>query len=104
MKLSVFPAYAFVLVTGSLLAGWVIQNLWAWFALPFGLPALTLAHAVGVDLLVSFLAINPTGLYAHKSLNNAEKGKNGLYMVYARPLFYLACGFVASLFMSGGAS
>ena len=39
-------------------AGYTVMKLWLWFIVPaFGLPALTLANAIGLDILVSFLTL-----------------------------------------------
>jgi hypothetical protein len=35
-------------------SSWVYLKIWGWFAVPLGLPALTMAKAFGVLLLVSF--------------------------------------------------
>jgi len=51
------------------LHAWVVCSLWGWFVVPFGLPALTYYHAVGISLLVGVLsdngikAINPDKLF-----------------------------------------
>lgn len=37
------------------LCGFTIMVLWSWFIIPFGLPAISLAHAIGIDLLITFL-------------------------------------------------
>lgn len=38
-----------------MLDGWAVRKLWHWFAVPLGAPALTLAMACGVALLVRTL-------------------------------------------------
>lgn len=41
----------------SVWEGFVLMKLWAWFVIPtFGLPALTIPIAIGISLLVGFLA------------------------------------------------
>lgn len=32
-----------------------VRQMWAWFVVPFGVPALSFAHAAGLDALVSFV-------------------------------------------------
>lgn len=44
-----------LIVLGSLLGGVVLQDLWGWFIVPFGLPELGLAHAIGINIIVGFL-------------------------------------------------
>lgn len=38
-----------------LLCGIVIMLMWNWFVVPLGLPAIGLIHALGLDMLVSFV-------------------------------------------------
>ena len=38
------------------LGGWVISILWGWFIVPaFGLPAISIPTAIGIDLLVTYM-------------------------------------------------
>lgn len=37
------------------LCGVAIMLMWNWFVVPLGLPAIGLIHAMGIDLLVSFI-------------------------------------------------
>ena len=53
-KVAVYIAAVFMIITSALLAGYVICHLWAWFVCPLGLPPLSLAHAIGLDLLITF--------------------------------------------------
>ena len=39
----------------AILRGWTISILWEWFVVPFGLPVLGIAHAIGIAILVSLL-------------------------------------------------
>lgn len=43
------------LVPLVLLNCYVIATLWGWFLVPLGLPAVTMAHAFGIDALLSYL-------------------------------------------------
>ena len=46
------------IVPSTLLRGYVITLLWAWFVMPtFGLPILTIGYAIGLSGLVSFLTL-----------------------------------------------
>lgn len=48
-----FPA---LLVAGYLLRGWALAYLWLWFVVPFfGLPAMGIAQAIGLAIVVGFL-------------------------------------------------
>ena len=37
------------------LRGFVLKYLWLWFAVPFGLMPISIAHAIGISLIISFL-------------------------------------------------
>jgi hypothetical protein len=39
----------------SIARGFVLSYLWQWFVVPFGLPNIGVAHAIGISLIVSFL-------------------------------------------------
>lgn len=40
---------------GSLVRGWILSILWGWFIVPFGAPALGIAWAIGIAIVVNFL-------------------------------------------------
>lgn len=45
-----------IVIFGVVYGGWVLCLLWAWFIVPvFGMPALTVAHAVGLKLVAGYL-------------------------------------------------
>lgn len=44
-----------VIVITTLWRGLVLLQMWKWFAMPMGLPALTFAHCMGVGLLISYM-------------------------------------------------
>ena len=52
--ISVFASLAF----SALLTGLTVEMLWDWFIVPvFGLPTLSLSHAIGLALLVSYMTV-----------------------------------------------
>ena len=45
-----------LLVLSSLLRGWTLSILWAWFIMPkFAAPALSIAYAIGISLTANFV-------------------------------------------------
>ena len=38
-----------------LVSGFTLSTLWGWFVVPLGLPEISFFHAVGIDLVASFL-------------------------------------------------
>lgn len=53
--LIVLAVYVAITVPFILWNGFVLQRLWAWFAVPLGAPAITMSIAVGLNILASFL-------------------------------------------------
>jgi len=51
--------------------GWIVVCLWEWFVMPFGLPAITLAHAVGLAL---FHALFVSHHSRYHGISKEEKG------------------------------
>jgi hypothetical protein len=87
-------------ILGAIWAGYVITLLWLWFMCPLGLPEISLAHAVGVDLLITF--ITQKLVFDKKEADEDEVWspiKQILKHLFVRPLFFLAAGYVAHFFM-----
>lgn len=83
-----------VMVTATLLDGWVISVLWAWFMVPiFDLPTLTLVQAIGVGVVVSTFTARTT-IYKNQEVSSAT-----WIAVFTVPLFSLLMGWVVHLFM-----
>lgn len=96
---------AIVGVASAALMGWVLVVLWSWFVIPvFGLPALHMAYAVGLMLLVRYMTIVPDGdkIAEYKKLDVEERTErlmvNGALAV-AFPLFVLGIGWIIHQFV-----
>lgn len=46
-------------VCGFFAEAWLVATLWRWFLVPLGIPAIGNAHALGLSVLVSFIAKSP---------------------------------------------
>lgn len=68
-KASLFPFEMMLLVPRALWSAFAILVCWGWFAVPMGAPEITLAHAVGLDVLITALTVQSQN--AHESY--AEK-------------------------------
>jgi hypothetical protein len=66
VALSLFPAV-------MLLTAYTIKSLWWWFAVPLRLPAIGLAHAYGIELLVSAFVWPAFVYYSDKKKLAAER-------------------------------
>lgn len=100
VQLVVALSFAFL---SAVLDGWVLTNLWGWFVMPlFALPALGIAQAVGLSVVVPALC-GVSHLSASKALRQPDKGWEGMAESIAisllTPLFILATGWVAHLFL-----
>ncbi|MEX1061603.1 MAG: hypothetical protein WEC39_00590 [Patescibacteria group bacterium] len=79
----------------SILRGWVLTKLWAWFIMPvFGLPSLGIAPAIGFALIVGFFSSvdseeDPT----------VEKFAELLLKGVITTFYFLVFGWLVSLFM-----
>lgn len=83
-------------VLGPLFAvfeGFALKTLWAWFLVPLGLPAIGLAHAVGVAALI--------GLVTHQTpaTNDDEHTARVLVFGAISPGGALVVGWIAKSFM-----
>ena len=94
--LAIIGALVLIPVT-SILNGWVLTKLWGWFVVPvFGLPALSIAPAIGLSIIVGYLTI-----HANKSNDSSSNDGVGLalFKAISTPLLYLFFGWIVSLFM-----
>lgn len=89
-------------IGSSVYAGFVIVKLWTWFMIPLGLPAITLFHAIGLDvLLMAFKGMgNPKvdddETDSDKKIRNAWATCAGGYIFFSALLLY---GYIAHIFM-----
>ena len=77
-----------------LLNGWVLSVLWGWFAVPvFGLPALSIPAALGVQVIVSFLT-----KHHRKDIPDDERIERLMFYTL-RAFGWLAVGWVVQMFL-----
>ncbi|MCK9543757.1 MAG: hypothetical protein M0R03_17190 [Novosphingobium sp.] len=53
--------FLLLIIPLTLLRGWVLLALYKWFIIPLGAPEISMAHALGVALIVGFLTHTYTG-------------------------------------------
>jgi hypothetical protein len=78
-----------------ILRGWVITKLWGWFIIPFGIQPLTLPHAIGIGLILTFLTAQTLG----KSAETLEEKIRECVTPVIWPLFALLLGYIVQSFM-----
>jgi hypothetical protein len=94
--------YLVALVGSYLLNGWTLTVLWGWFIRPtFGLPALGIAPAIGLSIIVGYLVHRSQSDKEWKQKTWTEKWIEPFVHAIIRPTFALAIGWVVHLFMGG---
>lgn len=81
---------------GILLSGWTLSLLWLWFLVPLDLPALNIAHAVGLACIVAICV--PWPEYSYEGDPLVRFGR-AVGMLIGKPLYVLAIGWLAKSFM-----
>jgi len=99
-----FIGYSVVAITAIVLSvifsGYVLSILWSWFVSPvFGLVELSISEAIGVALVVSFLAKDyPEEDKKEEKSFNEIMGRLFITTIF-RPAFALFAGWIITLFM-----
>ncbi len=83
-----------MLVVLSIARGFVLSYLWEWFIVPFGLFELSIAHAIGISLIVSFLTYELPNAGEKEDKSMARFGASLLMLPMA-----LLVGYIAKSFM-----
>jgi hypothetical protein len=94
IELTILAATLGLIAVGAIWNGYVLTILWGWFIAPtFGLPALSLATAIGLALVVSYL----THQYLPKCAEEGDtwdKLGRAFWHMLMRPAFSLLIGWV----------
>ena len=79
-------------IPGLIWSGFVITKLWIWFVVPLGLPVISISHAIGIDLIITFMcghAVDPKN----------KKILTTIIESITRPAVILFIGFISQLFI-----
>jgi hypothetical protein len=88
-----------LMVLSSMWKGYVLTVLWAWFVVPtFGLPALAIAPAIGLAMVVSFLTHQSDAIKEPEG-DFAERLAKSVSLVLVMPALVLGVGWVVHQFM-----
>lgn len=76
----------------------ILQDMWAWFVVPLGVPAVEHWHAFGLITLVGFLKVKGTDFRIERiAQKTADKDDpNVLFGLYLVELFCWGLGYLAS--------
>jgi len=89
---------ALMVIPLSLLNGFVLMTLWAWFVTPlFGLLPLSLIEAIGLGIIVSYLT-HQYGATQEK-FETAKEALAGIFKMILHPIITLAFAWVIQLFI-----
>lgn len=80
-----------VMILLALFGAFTISTLWSWFVVPFGVQAISLAHAYGLSVLASVF-MSTRGLVEQKTAVTLTQG-------VMLNIFALLFGFIAVQFM-----
>jgi len=93
-----FTGFIGLMVMSSIINGFVLTKLWAWFMVPaFGLPQLSIPIAIGVSMVVKYLTYQKPP--ESKDENNVNKIGEALGFVIFYPLITLFIGWVVHFFV-----
>ena len=81
----------FIGVVEALLKGFVLSVLWGWFAVPLGVPAIGIAGAIGIALLV--------GMLSHQAGKDDREIEEIIGASLGGPILVLIIGAIVKLFM-----
>lgn len=79
--------------------GFVLSCFWHWFFVPFGLPPIGVAHALGLSLVSHYLSTSPLAAEKPPEEKIAEKCARLLFARIGFATVSLFIGFVVSRFM-----
>ena len=83
------------MVPAYILHGFILMKLVQWFLLPLGVPELTLAHYIGISIIVNFA----TRHYYKEPKEADESVSKSISFLYLNPLIVLFIGWIVSWFV-----
>jgi len=85
--------FSWALVVNSVLAGFVLHNLWAWFMMPLGISAISIFHAMGIMSVFNVFTSGILLTMVHNQQNKEEDPDKALWKV-AGLVFGSTAGFL----------
>lgn len=79
-------------IPGIIWSGFVIKILWIWFMVPLGLIEISLAHAIGIDIIITFMVSHSVDIKNKTTTELISK-------MISKPALMLFMGFIAKSFM-----
>jgi hypothetical protein len=88
-----------IVVAAILMRAWVFTILWSWFAVPYGLPAISIASAVGIALIVGMFTHGLKREDTVKIKTLSDFTSEVLSRAFGTPLATLLLGWIVTWFM-----
>lgn len=88
-----------IIVAAIMLRAWVLTVLWGWFAVPYGAPAIGIATAIGISLIVSMFTHNISKEKSIKIKTMNDFTAEVMGRAFGNPLATLLIGWIVSLFV-----
>lgn len=88
----------FVLPVSTIFNGWILSIMWKWFIVPFGAPDISIAAAIGLSLIFSFLKGGSTSQSKDEE-SVAYLILRGIFVSFVPGLIILGLGYIVHLFM-----
>lgn len=93
----IFAVLLLIIIPAILLRAWVITWMWLWFAVPFGLPAIGMAWAVGLSSFAALFTTKPASAKDEDAWDAMAKAAG---VMFVSPLLALGTGWIAHLAMA----
>ena len=85
-----------VLALSVIVNGYVLSILWAWFVVPLGLPVISVAHSIGLAVIICWL----TYQYQTKKEEDDIKALTEFALLFiVKPFAVLGVGYIVKQFM-----
>jgi len=94
-----FFSLFFIILFFSFLGGLIFSLLWGWFIVPLGIPAITVIHAMGLNLLIGFFANSYKNMAKLDFKDSKNKATIALFTLFLNMLIPVIIGFIIHKFM-----
>jgi len=78
------------IIPALIISGFTISTLWNWFAVPVGFTSIGFWHAIGIDLLITYV-VSP---YHPDIIENQDEFERYMFKVFINPFLLLLIGYI----------
>lgn len=98
--LGYITATLFISVYGSIINGWALAKLWAWFVAGlFGLPLLSIPQAIGLEIVIGYTTHQIDEWEPEDKPSYGEKLLKGFLFSTLKPFFALLIAVIVKAFL-----